>query len=185
VLTLDDAERLTGSTLTSSDGPTIGEVVDVYIDAGTHRLEWALVRLAEATGGGSRHRFVPLVAAQWTGGGAPQVPYSPDLVAAAPDLLVGASDVADQGQLSQDQEAQLYSHPGPSSANEPVPPGVRGRRRHLHGGPAEPGQAHRRRAAGVGGREPDQRPHRTAPRRQHPGPPALRRLGALNTWHRT
>lgn len=125
---------------------------------------------------------MPLVGAQWTGGGAPQVPYSPDLVAAAPDLVVGASDVADQGQLSQDQEAQLYSHHGLSSANEAVPPGFA-----AVGGTST-----------VGLRSPDKltvvaplvsaaanRVSDRIERRQHLGLPALRRLGALNTWHRT
>jgi len=101
MLSLDDAKDMQGSTLNSADGSKIGKITDVYIDADTKRPEWALVHTGLF---GGRESFVPLAKAELSGGVA-QVPYTKDQVKDAPNA-------EPDGELSQDEESQLYAHYG-------------------------------------------------------------------------
>lgn len=101
MLTYDDATAMTGALLTSSDASAVGEVVDVYIDTDTRRPEWALVLVPLS---GREQRFVPLLRAQWISGAA-HVPYTAAQVHDAPEVHIN-------GELSPQQEAQLYHHYG-------------------------------------------------------------------------
>jgi uncharacterized protein (TIGR02271 family) len=82
-------------------GDKLGKIDAIYLDDETGRPEWATVTsglFAASTA------FVPLAQAQDTGDSV-QVPYDKDQVKAAPSM-------AADGQLSQDEEAELYRHYG-------------------------------------------------------------------------
>jgi uncharacterized protein (TIGR02271 family) len=91
-----------GSTVYGSDGEKIGEVGQVYLDDETGRPEWATVRTGLF---GTKESFVPLSQSSQTGEGL-TVPYDKSTVKDAPRVD------ADQGHLSQSEEAELYRHYG-------------------------------------------------------------------------
>lgn len=100
-LETDDVVALQGQIMVDQDGDRIGKIADIYVDDDTREPEWALVHTGVFGGGGS---FVPLAeATRWQDG--LQVPYTKDEVREAP-----AADP--DKELSQDQEARLYSHYG-------------------------------------------------------------------------
>jgi len=100
-LSLADVQNLPGATMTDSSGAKIGKVADAYIDADTQTPEWALVHTGLF---GGRESFVPLAQATLNGSEL-TVPYSKDQVKDAPHA-------EPDGELSQEEEARLYSHYG-------------------------------------------------------------------------
>ena len=91
-----------GRTVYGSDGDKIGEVGQVYLDDETGRPEWATVRTGLF---GTKESFVPLAQSSQTDDGL-TVPYDKSTVKDAPRVD------ADQGHLSQSEEAELYRHYG-------------------------------------------------------------------------
>jgi len=97
----DQAVTWRGRTAVDADGDKIGSVEEVYLDADTNQPEWLAVKTGLF---GSRISFVPIAEATDTGGDV-RVPYSKDQVKDAPHADA-------DGQLSQQEEAQLYRHYG-------------------------------------------------------------------------
>ena len=95
-------EALRGQEVLDRDGEKVGTVEEVYLDQQTDRPEWVLVN----TGGlfGGKSTLVPLAGAD-NGDGGVRVPYEKDQIKSAPQADV-------DGELSQDEEAALYSHYG-------------------------------------------------------------------------
>ena len=100
-LSLTDVQNLPGATMLDSSGAKIGKVADAYVDADTQTPEWALVHTGLF---GRRESFVPLAQATLNGSEL-TVPYSKDQVKDAPHA-------EPDGELSQEEEARLYSHYG-------------------------------------------------------------------------
>jgi uncharacterized protein (TIGR02271 family) len=96
-----------GSTVVSRDGEKIGSVEDIYLDRETEEPEWAMVRTGLF---GPRGTFVPLAEATMQGSDI-AVPYGKDQVKSAPNM-------DPDGELSQEQEAELYGHYGLDYADD-------------------------------------------------------------------
>jgi uncharacterized protein (TIGR02271 family) len=97
----EEITRLRGATLVDRNGDKIGSIDEIYADQETGRPEW----MAVSTGlFGTRQTFVPLAEAETTGDEV-RVPYEKAQVKDAPN-------VDPDGELSQDEEARLYSHYG-------------------------------------------------------------------------
>jgi uncharacterized protein (TIGR02271 family) len=90
-----------GRTMVDPAGDKLGTIDAIYLDDETGRPEWALVYTGLFT---AKTTFVPLVQAQDIGDSI-QVPYDKQQVIDAPSMEAG-------GQLSQDEEAELYRHYG-------------------------------------------------------------------------
>jgi uncharacterized protein (TIGR02271 family) len=90
-----------GAMVVATDGQNIGSVEDIYLDRETEEPEWALVRTGLF---GPRGTFVPLAEAKMQGSDL-AVPYGKDQVKSAPNM-------DPDGELSREQEAELYSHYG-------------------------------------------------------------------------
>jgi uncharacterized protein YrrD len=82
-------------------GAKVGTIDAVYLDEDTGQPEWATVTTGLF---GTRTTLAPLVQAQ-SAGDSVQVPYDKDQVSDALDIYAG-------GQLSEDEEAELYRHYG-------------------------------------------------------------------------
>jgi sporulation protein YlmC with PRC-barrel domain len=100
---------LMGSTVRDSSGDKIGKVGQVYLDDTTGQPEWITVRTGLF---GTRESFVPLAAARVEGDGL--------VVDVAKERVTGAPQIDEDGHLSEEQEAELYSYYG-------VSPGAFGR----------------------------------------------------------
>jgi uncharacterized protein (TIGR02271 family) len=90
-----------GREVIDRDGEKIGKLEEIYLDYETDTPEWALVNTGLL---GTKSNFVPLA------GAAParedvQVQFTKQQVTEAPGI-------ADEGELSQEQEATLYRHYG-------------------------------------------------------------------------
>jgi uncharacterized protein (TIGR02271 family) len=98
---ITDAYSWQGRDLLGSDGEKIGSVKEIYQDERTGKPEWALV-----TSGlfGTRSHFVPLAGAEPSGEGV-RVQVSKDQVKDAPSI-------DGDGQLSEQEERQLFEHYG-------------------------------------------------------------------------
>jgi uncharacterized protein (TIGR02271 family) len=90
-----------GEDLFDADGDKIGAVEEIYLDAETNEPEWALVNTGLF---GMKRSFVPLHDASEADGSL-RVPYPKDTVKDAPKVDAN-------GQLTQREEAALYSHYG-------------------------------------------------------------------------
>jgi len=90
-----------GRTMVDPAGDKLGTIDAIYLDDETGQPEWATVTSGLFT---AKTAFVPLAQAQAMGD-AIQVPYAKDQVKAAPSMTA-------DGQLSQDEEAELYRHYG-------------------------------------------------------------------------
>jgi uncharacterized protein (TIGR02271 family) len=90
-----------GSNVVGSGGEKIGSVDDIYLDRETDKPEWAAVNTGFF---GTRSTFVPLAEASQQGNDI-VVPYDKNTVKGAPNVDAG-------GELSQEQEAELYSYYG-------------------------------------------------------------------------
>jgi uncharacterized protein (TIGR02271 family) len=90
-----------GRTVVDKDGDKIGKLDEIYIDQDTDRPEWAIVNTGLF---GGRSNFVPLEGASPTGEDI-RVGYEKSQVKDAPSI-------DPDGELSQEQEAELYRHYG-------------------------------------------------------------------------
>jgi uncharacterized protein (TIGR02271 family) len=90
-----------GQTMTTTDGEKIGKIGEIYLDRDTDQPEWALVNTGMF---GTKSSFVPIADAQ-AAGDQVRVPFAKDDVTAAPKMDA-------DGELSQNDEAALYSHYG-------------------------------------------------------------------------
>jgi uncharacterized protein (TIGR02271 family) len=97
----DDLLQKRGQDLYDSSGDKIGKIEEIYLDADTGAPEWALVNTGLF---GTKSTFVPLRDATDDGGNV-RVPYEKSQVKDAPNI---DSD----GELSQQEEAELYRHYG-------------------------------------------------------------------------
>ena len=100
MIPIDQASALRGKQLTGADGAQLGTVDAVYVDDGETQATFATVR----TDGSDGVTFVPLDEAELDGDTV-AVPYDRDLVAGAPQL-------DPDGELSPEQEEELYAHYG-------------------------------------------------------------------------
>jgi uncharacterized protein (TIGR02271 family) len=98
---IETVQSWQGRTMVDPAGDKLGTIDAIYLDDETGQPEWALV-----TSGlfGPKSAFVPLAQAQDTGDSV-QVPHAKDQVKDAPRMTA-------DGQLSQDEEAELYRHYG-------------------------------------------------------------------------
>jgi uncharacterized protein (TIGR02271 family) len=93
-----------GRTIVDADGGKVGTLEELFRDEDTEQAEWAAVRTGLF---GAKLSFVPIQAAEPAGEDV-RVPFTKDQIKDAPKI-----DEAD-GQLSQQEEAQLYEHYGMS-----------------------------------------------------------------------
>jgi len=98
---IDTAQNWQGRTMVDPAGAKVGTIDAIYLDDDTGQPEWATVTTGLF---GTKTTFVPLVQAQ-SAGDSVQVPYHKDQVTDAPNMDAG-------GQLSRDEEAELYRHYG-------------------------------------------------------------------------
>ena len=98
---IDTVQSWQGRTMVDRDGDKLGTIDAIYLDDETGQPEWATVTSGLFT---TKTAFVPLAQAQDVGDSV-QVPYDKQQVKAAPSMEA-------DGQLSQDEEAELYRHYG-------------------------------------------------------------------------
>jgi uncharacterized protein (TIGR02271 family) len=98
---IDTVQSWQGRTMVDPAGDKLGTIDAIYLDDETGQPEWALITSGLFT---TRTAFVPLTQAQATGDSV-QVPYDKGQVKAVPSMEA-------DGQLSQDEEAELYRHYG-------------------------------------------------------------------------
>ena len=96
-----DLLQLRGEDLHDTSGEKIGKLEEIYLDAQSGEPEWALVNTGMF---GTKSSFVPLQGASQDGDTL-QVPYDKAQVKDAPK-------VDPDGELSQEQESELYAHYG-------------------------------------------------------------------------
>ena len=90
-----------GRTAVDADGSKLGKIEEIYLDAETQRPEWALIQTGMF---GGKSSFMPLEGAT-SDGEQVQAPFSKEQVKDAPQM-------DPDGELSQQDEAALYSHYG-------------------------------------------------------------------------
>jgi sporulation protein YlmC with PRC-barrel domain len=95
-----------GEDVADEAGDKIGKVVEMYLDADSGEPEWALVHTGLF---GSKQTFVPLRGATEEDGGL-RVPLKKQQVSDAPHM-------EPSGQLTKDQESELYRHYGVERAD--------------------------------------------------------------------
>ena len=98
---IETAQSWQGRTMVDPAGDKLGTIDAIYLDDETGQPEWATVTSGLFT---AKTAFVPLAQAQATGDSV-QVPYDKAQVKDAPTL-------AADGNLSQDEEVELYRHYG-------------------------------------------------------------------------
>jgi uncharacterized protein (TIGR02271 family) len=98
---IDTVQSWQGRTMVDPAGDKLGTIDAIYLDDETGQPEWATVTSSLF---GTKAAFVPLAQAQDTGDSV-QVPYDKQQVKNAPSMEA-------DGQLSQDEEAELYRHYG-------------------------------------------------------------------------
>ena len=104
---LTEAYEWRGRTVVTTNGDKIGTLEEVYLDTHTGRPEWATVKTGLL---GTKQSFIPLADADAVRGDV-SVPYSKDQIKDAPS-------VDPDGELSADEEQQLYRHYGMSSGDD-------------------------------------------------------------------
>ena len=90
-----------GRNAVDSDGDKIGSIDEIYMDAETGKPEWLAVKTGMF---GSKVSFVPIAEARESDGDV-RLPYDKQQVKDAPNAEA-------DGELSQEEEASLYSHYG-------------------------------------------------------------------------
>ena len=98
---IDTVKSWQGRTMVDPAGDKLGKIDAIYLDDETGQPEWALITSGLFS---AKATFVPLAQSQATGDSV-QVPYGKDQVKDAPGMEA-------DGQLSQDDEAELYRHYG-------------------------------------------------------------------------
>jgi uncharacterized protein (TIGR02271 family) len=106
MITNNDVQQLTGATVYGADGNKIGSVGQVYLDNRTNDPQWVTVKTGLF---GTKETFVPLDKANVSGDRV-EVPYSKDQVKDAPRI-------DEDGDLTPDEEKELYRHYGFTSAD--------------------------------------------------------------------
>jgi uncharacterized protein (TIGR02271 family) len=101
--TLEDATAWRGRNLIDSDGDKIGSVEEIYVDRESGEPEWLAVKTGLF---GTKLSFVPLAEAQ-ADGDTVRVPYDKAQVKDSPNVEA-------DGDLSPQEESQLYRHYGRS-----------------------------------------------------------------------
>jgi uncharacterized protein (TIGR02271 family) len=96
-----DAAAWRGGTAVDRDGEKIGTIDEIYADAETGKPEWLAVKTGLF---GMKLSFIPIAEASETGGDV-RVPYDTQQVKDAPNA-------EPDGELSQEEEADLYRHYG-------------------------------------------------------------------------
>jgi uncharacterized protein (TIGR02271 family) len=105
--TMTDAYTWKGRDVLGSDGEKIGSIKEIYEDGQTGKPEWALISSGLF---GMRSHFVPLAGA---------APSGEDVtVNATKDQVASAPSVENDGQLSEDEERNLFEHYGVPYTNE-------------------------------------------------------------------
>jgi uncharacterized protein (TIGR02271 family) len=99
--TIDEVLTWRGRELRSSDDQKLGTIEEIYLDDETREPEWALITTGLF---GTKQSFVPLRQASPSGDGI-AVPFDKATVKDAPKI-------DPDGQLSHDEEAELYRHYG-------------------------------------------------------------------------
>ena len=94
-----EAYEWRGRTVVTTNGDKIGTLEEVYLDTHTGRPEWATVKTGML---GMKQSFIPLAEADAVRGDV-AVPYSKDQIKDAPTI-------DPDGELSADEEQQLYRH---------------------------------------------------------------------------
>jgi len=97
----DNILQYRGQDLVDTSGSKIGRIEEIYLDTETNQPEWALVNTGLF---GTKSTFVPIREASESGGSL-AVPFSKEQVKDAPSVDAG-------GELSQQEEAELYRHYG-------------------------------------------------------------------------
>jgi hypothetical protein len=97
-----------GDDLTDQDGAKIGTIDEIYLDADSGEPEWALVTTGLF---GNKRTFIPLAEASEEDGSL-RVPIAKDTVKEAPQIDA-------TGQLTKDEEANLYAHYGMEMPDPP------------------------------------------------------------------
>jgi hypothetical protein len=90
-----------GEQLTDRDGQTVGRIEEIYLAADSGEPEWVLVHTGLF---GAKRNFVPLTGATEVDGQL-RVPLEKSTVKDAPGI-------EPNGQLTKDEEAELYRHYG-------------------------------------------------------------------------
>lgn len=101
MLSQDELRAMVGRDVYGSDGEKIGTVRQVYTDDRTDQPAWATLRTGLL---GLKESFVPLSDAEISGGRL-SVPHTKDHVNGAPNI-------DEDGQLTPDQEDELYAYYG-------------------------------------------------------------------------
>jgi uncharacterized protein (TIGR02271 family) len=101
MFSIDELQGIRGANVMDRSGQKIGSVEEIYLDQETGRPEWATVKTGMFAG---KLTFVPLAEAVRPGDNL-RVPYDKAQVKDAPRVDA-------DGELSQDEEAQLYAHYG-------------------------------------------------------------------------
>src|SRR5215204_3994456 len=99
--TIDQARSWRGMTLVATDDEPVGRIEAIYVDRTTRQPEWALVHTGLFA---SSRTFVPLADAAQRGDTV-QVPHETSVVREAPRL-------EQDTELSEEDEARLYTHYG-------------------------------------------------------------------------
>jgi uncharacterized protein (TIGR02271 family) len=98
---IDTVQNWQGRTMVDPAGDKLGTIDAIYLDDDTGQPEWATVTTGLFA---NKATFVPLAQAKAMGEDV-QVPYAKDQVSDAPNMQA-------DGQLSRDDEAELYRHYG-------------------------------------------------------------------------
>jgi len=136
MFTIDELEGIRGGDVMDRTGEKIGSVHEIYLDQETGRPEWAAVKTGLF---GGKLTLVPLAEAERPGDNL-RLPYDKAQVKDAPR-------VDPDGELSQDEEAQLYAHYGLDYGEHHSDSGLPEQRDHREP-PAEP-RDHRERPEGT------------------------------------
>jgi sporulation protein YlmC with PRC-barrel domain len=106
--TLEDVKTWRGMTMVDADGDKIGTIEDIYLDRQTGEPEWASVKTGLF---GLKSSFVPIRGAEVAGDNQVRVPFQKDQVKDAPKVDA-------DGDLSPEEERQLYEYYGRSDYDE-------------------------------------------------------------------
>jgi uncharacterized protein (TIGR02271 family) len=102
MFTQEEARTLAGATAYDQVGQKVGQVATVYQDQATGEPEWLTVKTGLF---GMKETFVPLALARTRGQGEVELAADKDIITAAPKI-------DPDGELSPDEEQQLYSYYG-------------------------------------------------------------------------
>jgi uncharacterized protein (TIGR02271 family) len=100
-LTLDDVKTWRGKNVVGPDGSKIGSLEDIYLDRGTGEPQWAAIKTGLF---GTNVSFAPLEGTSPTGDDL-QIGYDKDKIKGAPNIDA-------DGELSVEEERQLYEYYG-------------------------------------------------------------------------